>query len=117
MNRYKLIPVFLFFILMIVFPFIANTKWVAIGTTFLIYAVVALSQDIVLGRAGMFDMGHAIFFGVGAYTTAILNTVYNIPVLWTIPAAIILPIIVGIAIATPHCPFEGGLSLSYHDRF
>ncbi|MBZ4655977.1 MAG: branched-chain amino acid transporter, permease [Thermoanaerobacter sp.] len=107
MNRYKLIPIFLFFILMIVFPFIANTKWVAIGTTFLIYAVVALSQDIVLGRAGMFDMGHAIFFGVGAYTTAILNTVYNIPVLWTIPAAIILPIIVGIAIATPIVHLRG----------
>jgi branched-chain amino acid transport system permease protein len=107
MNINKLIIFFIFLAVLILFPFMANTKWVAIGTTFLIYAVVALSQDIVLGRAGMFDMGHAIFFGVGAYTTAILNTVYNIPVMWTIPASVILPIIIGIVIATPIVHLRG----------
>jgi branched-chain amino acid transport system permease protein len=107
MKNRALILYTLFIIFLCVFPFMADSKWSAVGTTFLIYAVVALSQDIVLGRAGMFDMGHAIFFGVGAYSTAILNTAYGIPIFWTIPVAIILPIIVGLAIATPIVHLRG----------
>ena len=52
-----------------------------------LYAILALSLNIILGQAGMFHMGHAAFFAVGAYVTAILNTVCGWPVLATLPAA------------------------------
>ncbi|MDR3362126.1 MAG: branched-chain amino acid ABC transporter permease [Desulfovibrio sp.] len=52
-----------------------------------IYAALALSLNIVLGQAGMFHMGHTAFFAVGAYATAILNTLYKWPVFATMPVA------------------------------
>ena len=47
-----------------------------------LYAVLALSLNIILGHAGLFNMGHAAFYAMGAYATAILNTQYGIPILW-----------------------------------
>jgi branched-chain amino acid transport system permease protein len=49
------------------------------------YAILALSLNIILGYAGLFHMGHAAFFAMGTYTTAILNTQFGIPVLWLMP--------------------------------
>jgi len=106
-NKKMILGFALFVVFLLIFPFVANSRWLAVGTTFLIYAVVALSQDIVLGRAGMFDMGHAIFFGLGAYSTAILSTTFNIPVIWTIPVAIILPLIFGVLLAAPIIHLRG----------
>jgi len=97
----------IFFLSLISIPIFFNSRWIAVGTTFLIYSTVALSQDIVLGRAGMFDMGHAIYFGMGAYTTAILNTVYGVPILLTIPLAIMLPLVLGVLLAAPIIHLRG----------
>lgn len=97
----------IFFLIAIVYPQFVNPSWVDIGTTFALYSIVALSQDIVLGKAGMFDMGHATFFGIGAYTAAILNTVYNIPIMWTIPIAIALSALVGIIVSWPIIHLRG----------
>lgn len=47
-----------------------------------LYAVLALSLNIILGHTGLFNMGHAAFYAMGAYTTAILNTQYGLPILW-----------------------------------
>ncbi len=107
MDNKKNILYGLFFVILFVLPFILNSRWESVATTFLIYSSVALSQDIVLGRAGMFDMGHAIFFGLGAYSTAILNTVYGVPIFLTIPVAIILPLIFGILLAAPIVHLRG----------
>ncbi len=105
-NKQKILYVS-FLILLAILPLFLNSRWESVATTFLIYSSVALSQDIVLGRAGMFDMGHAIFFGLGAYSTAILNTVYGIPILLTIPVAIILPLVFGILLAAPIVHLRG----------
>lgn len=97
----------IFILALIVTPFVLSSQWVSVATTFLIYSTVSLSQDIVLGRAGMFDMGHALFFGVGAYATAILNMVYGWPIVYTIPVAILLPTIFGIILSAPIVHLRG----------
>lgn len=97
----------LFFLAAVVYPNFVSPTWIDIGTTFALYSVVALSQDIVLGKAGMFDMGHAAFFGVGAYTAAILNTAYNVPIMYTIPIAMILSALFGIIISWPIIHLRG----------
>ena len=43
----------------------------------LLYIVLALSLNIVLGFAGQLSIGHAAFYGIGAYTTAILTVQYH----------------------------------------
>ncbi len=97
----------IFFLLLVSLPFFLNSRWISVAITFLIYSSVSLSQDIVLGRAGMFHMGHALFFGLGAYSTAILNNVYGVPILLTIPVAIILPLFFGILLAAPIVHLRG----------
>ncbi|WP_022850077.1 branched-chain amino acid ABC transporter permease [Limisalsivibrio acetivorans] len=90
-----------------VFPVIDDPRWITVVTTFCIYSVVALSVDIVLGRAGMFDMGHAIFFGLGAYITAILNAHFGLNVLIAIPLVIIIPALFAIIISSPIVHLRG----------
>ena len=62
-----------FLVIMAILPHLLDSRWQAVAITFVIFAVVALSQDIILGKSGMFNMGQALFFGLGAYTTAILT--------------------------------------------
>jgi len=88
-------------------PFALNPRWQAVAITFLIFSVVALSQDIVLGKSGMFNMGQALFFGMGAYTTAILNAKFGWPMLATIPLAILIPALFGIILAGPIVHLRG----------
>ena len=44
-----------------------------------IYAILALGLSLFLGYAGQISLGHAAFFGIGAYATAILTTRYSVP--------------------------------------
>ena len=106
MNKTTIIAI-IFLLTMAVFPFLVDSAWLGIGITFLVFAVVAFSQDIILGRAGIFNMGHAIFFGIGAYTTAILNVHFGFEIIATVPFAIILPIIISIVLAGPIIHLRG----------
>ena len=94
-------------ILGLLVPQLLSPAWITIGGIFAIYAIVALSQDVVLGRAGMFDMGHAVFFGIGAYTSAILSLNFNWPILWTIPVAIVLSAALGAILSAPIVKLRG----------
>jgi branched-chain amino acid transport system permease protein len=88
-------------------PLALDQTWVFIAALFAVYAIVALSQDVVLGRAGMFDMGHAVYFGVGAYVTAVLNTAFGWPILATWPLAVLASALVGIVLAAPIVKLRG----------
>lgn len=72
-----------------------------------IYAILALSLNIILGHAGLFHMGHAAFFAVGAYATAILNTVYGWPIFATMPLASILAAVFALLVAMPIIHLRG----------
>ncbi|RNB79250.1 branched-chain amino acid ABC transporter permease [Brevibacillus panacihumi] len=59
-------------LLLIGFPFVSDSRGALIlMTQIFIYAVFAMSYDILLGYTGIISFGHAMFFGIGAYTTAI----------------------------------------------
>ena len=58
-----------------------------------VIAIFAASWDLLVGRTGQISLGHAVFFGVGAYSTAILSsTVYGfgLPLWVTIPIAMLV---------------------------
>lgn len=50
----------------------------SIGATAAIFTLLALSLNIITGYAGQAMMGHAAFFGIGAYTAAILTQTYHV---------------------------------------
>ncbi|SEI80616.1 branched-chain amino acid transport system permease protein [Bhargavaea ginsengi] len=55
------------------FPFFSDSRTMTILLTqIFIFAILAMSYDILLGYTGIVSFGHAMFFGVGAYTTAVI---------------------------------------------
>lgn len=67
------------------FPFFADRYWTDVAVFFGIYVILGLSLNLIVGEVGLFNMGHAAFFAIGAYTTAILSINYNIPIVWLFP--------------------------------
>ena len=68
-------------------PRFLDAYWVDVLNSVGLYALLALSLNLILGDAGLFNMGHAAFYAVGAYTAAILSTRLHVPVLWALPVA------------------------------
>ncbi len=62
--------------------------------TILLYTMLAQSLAIVAGYANMISLCHAGFFGIGAYTTAILSTNYDTSILLNLPVAIIICVLI-----------------------
>ncbi len=51
---------------------------ISIAIFFVIYSILALSLNLVVGYSGVLSVAQAAFYGIGAYATAILTTSYNI---------------------------------------
>src|SRR3546814_16425407 len=55
----------------------------------------------------MYDMWHAVYFGVGAYVTAILSLSFGWPILWTIPVAVVVSAALGAILSAPIVKLRG----------
>src|SRR5512136_177894 len=73
------------FAVMAVAPYFLNPYWVDVLNIVGLYAILALGLNLIVGHAGLFNLGHAAFFAVGAYTAAILNTRCHVPILPLLP--------------------------------
>ncbi len=76
-------------------PFFAGPFWTGLLTQMLIFGLLALSVDLLLGHAGLFSLTHASFFAVSAYTVAILQVRYGVPTLLAAPAGILAGTLLG----------------------
>jgi branched-chain amino acid transport system permease protein len=63
-------------------PFVVTPNYLSLASQIAITALFALSLDLILGYAGIVSLGHAAFFGVGAYTAGLLAKHY-----WNEPLA------------------------------
>lgn len=72
-----------------------------IATTSLIFIILAASLNLVCGTAGLLSLGHAGFYGIGAYVAAILSTRHGLPFLFTVPAAGAIAGTIGVLVAIP----------------
>ncbi|RLC38039.1 MAG: branched-chain amino acid ABC transporter permease [Candidatus Nealsonbacteria bacterium] len=82
-------PILIVIALLTLLPFKINNYWIDVFFFFGIYALLGLSLNIVLGEVGLFDLGHMGFMAIGAYTTAILNTAFGIPIIILLPVSAI----------------------------
>ena len=72
---------------------------VLLATRALVFAILAMSLDILLGFTGLASLGQAAYFGVGAYLTAILATRYHFGLGWDFWLVVILGMLFGAALA------------------
>ena len=66
-----------------------------------IYAIVGISLNLVAGYTGLLSLSHAGFYGIGAYTAALLSLKFGTSLLLTIPAAILVASLFGLLIGWP----------------
>ena len=74
----------------------------------MLYVLVALGLNVVVGLAGLLDLGYVGFYAVGAYSTAILTSEHaNLPWLLCLPIAVLISMSAGIILGTPTLRLRG----------
>src|SRR5215475_3676355 len=72
-----------------------------------IFGIAALGLNIVVGFTGQISIGHAAFFGFGAFTSAYLSNRFGIPVFFCIPLAAVVTAAVGLIFGLPAARLKG----------
>lgn len=72
-----------------------------------IFAIFAASWDLLSGFTGQMNFGHALFFGVAAYTSALLNLRLGFPPWLTIPLGALTAVIAGLVVGIPCLRLRG----------
>ncbi len=80
-------------------PFVVTPNYLSLASQIAITALFALSLDLILGYAGIVSLGHAAFFGVGAYAAGLLAKHYWAEPLSGLVLAAILAGVVGYAMS------------------
>ncbi len=77
-------------LLLALFPLVGSTFYLQLGAKIMIMAMFALSLDLLVGHTGLVSFGHAAYFGVAAYTLALIAPKYEAASFWlTLAAALI----------------------------
>ena len=77
-------PYIAFGIIFVIIPLLIPAYFHSLLTKILIFAIFAMSLDIIMGYTGLPSLGHAAFFGVGGYTVSILLVMHGIENFWLI---------------------------------
>ena len=72
-----------------------------------IFAILAASWDLLSGFTGQMNFGHALFFGVGAYTAALVNLHAGIPPWGSIPLGGLAAVLAGLVVGIPCLRLRG----------
>jgi branched-chain amino acid transport system permease protein len=85
----------------LVIPLFAQSFIIFQLTEVMIYGLAILGLNLLTGFNGQFSLGHSAFYGIGAYTAAIMMHNYEINYLWTLPAAGGVCFVVGFLFGLP----------------
>lgn len=86
---------FIFAAIVIILPWLGLSSFIISQATFAgIYAIVAIGLGLLMGYAGQISLGQAAFYGVGAYTTAVLTTTYGLSPWIGLVFSIIIPAVI-----------------------
>lgn len=91
-KKSQLLILAILIVVMVAYPFLpfVNNYWIDVGFFVGIYSLLGLSLNIILGEVGLFNLGHAAFYAIGAYTTGILNTHLQIPIIVLLPLSALI---------------------------
>ena len=100
-QKNRLIVLTILALMAMFLPLISNNYVLEVMTNVWFYVMLCLGLNIVVGYAGLLDLGYAAFFAVGAYTTGILTSHFGINFWLTIPAAVVFSMCAGVIIGGP----------------
>lgn len=90
MKHSKLLFTALAFAALALLPLFAGSYGIDLVTKIMIYAIFALSLELLVGATGLICFGQAAFFGIGAYAAVLLSPSADAPsLLWLLPACVL----------------------------
>ncbi|MDH5462234.1 MAG: branched-chain amino acid ABC transporter permease [Candidatus Bathyarchaeota archaeon] len=99
---------FLLFLLLLTYPITRpRLPLLFILTSANIMAIFAASWDLLVGRSGQISLGHALFFGIGAYGTGMLTEYFGLSLWVTIPLSMLAGVLVALVIGYPCLRVKG----------
>ena len=102
-----LIGVFALIIMALLPLFITSRYILRVITLSMLYVVLSLSLNLLIGYLGQMSMGHAAFWGVGAYAGAILSTRFSASIWAELAAAILVSALLGLLLGLPVMKLKG----------
>lgn len=93
--------------LALLFPFLVSRSAVDIATLTLIYVMLGLGLNVVVGLAGLLDLGYVGFYAVGAYSYALLNSYLGFSFWEALPIAGLLAALFGFLLGFPVLRLRG----------
>jgi len=94
-------------VLALALPFTGSRYYVDLGTLVLTYIMLGWGLNIVVGLAGLLDLGYVAFYAVGAYSFAILSTSFDLGFWVCLPLAGILAAFAGVLLGFPVLRLRG----------
>ncbi|MFD0901879.1 branched-chain amino acid ABC transporter permease [Actinomadura sediminis] len=76
-------------------------------TMVLVYAIALLGLNLLVGHAGQISLGHGGFLALGSYTSAVMLDRWDVPYLLTLPAAMAVTFVLGLALGVPALRLRG----------
>jgi len=104
-------PQWVWFLLLLaglaVFPFLAGSYYTYVLSYTALHIIVALGLNVLVGYTGQISLGHAGFFGIGAYATVLLMNKAGLPFLVALPLAAFIAAGFGFLLGLPALRLEG----------
>jgi branched-chain amino acid transport system permease protein len=109
-------------IMIVVVPLLAKPYQICLITEMIIFALFAVSYNLLLGYAGLLSFGHAMFFGTGAYATAVaLIHIPGLPFLGALIVGTLVTTLVGLGLGSLLLRHKGAyfalLTLAFNSLF
>lgn len=92
---------------LLVLPPLANPYILYVANIALIYVILAVGLNLLLGYAGQFAFANAALFGIGAYATGLLQVRLGLPFWISFPAAVVITTLIGLVVALPALRLSG----------
>lgn len=100
--------IFLYLLIVVLFPFLLSDDYYrSVGVIVGLHAIVAVGLGLVMGLAGQISLGQAGFWGIGAYTSAVLSAKYGVPPIVAIVIGAVVPGTVAFAVARAIAGLQG----------
>ena len=106
-NKRGILLAVAFGVIAILVPFALTAYQLQVAVMVGIFALLTLSLNVLSGYAGMISLGHAGFFLIGSYTSAILATRFGAPFPVSLLAATIVTALSGLLLAVPALKLSG----------
>jgi branched-chain amino acid transport system permease protein len=88
-------------------PYVLNEYSLSLLIQIGIFGIAALGLNIVVGFTGQISIGHAAFFGFGAFTSAYVSSKLHVPVFFAIPLSGVVTALVGLIFGLPAARLKG----------